>query len=80
MVLERDGEVPEPVQPPPPSKSPSLSPRPKNLEVFPEGDAQESGEEQPETEVTPLEDNDTTGRWRDEVTVGSNPESAEEVG
>lgn len=77
MELERDGEVPEPVQPPPSSKSPSLSPRPKNLEVFPEGDVPESGEEQPETEVTPLEDNDATGRWRDEVTVGSNPESAE---
>lgn len=80
MDLERDDEVPEPTQPPPSSKSPSPSPRTEDPEVFPEGGAQESGEGQPEIEVTPPEDNDATGRWRDEVTTGSNLESAEEVG
>ena len=76
--LERDDEVPGPAQLPP-SNSPSPPPRADSPVASPEVGAQELGDERPEIEVTPPEDDDATGRWRDEVTMASNPESAEEV-
>ena len=79
MELERGDIAPEPAQLPPSSKSPS-PPRAESPEVLPEEDAQESEEERPEIEITPPEEDDPTSRWRDEVTIASNPESAEEVG
>lgn len=78
IELERDDRALEPA-PSPPSKSPSPPPRSQSPVVSTDEDAQGSGEERPEIEITPPEDNDVTGRWRDEVTTTSNPESAEEV-
>ena len=79
MDLEQDDEAPEPARSPP-LKPPSPPPRIESPAVPPQKDAQESTDEQPGTEITPPEDDDVTGRWRDEVTMASNPESAEEVG
>jgi hypothetical protein len=79
MELEQDDKSPEPV-PLPPSKSPSPPPRAKSPVASFEKDALELEEEQPEIRATPPEDDDATGRWRDEVTQASNPESAEQVG
>ena len=79
MELERDDEVPGPAQLPP-SNSPSPPPRAESPGAPPEEDAQESGEERPEIEIAPPEEDDPTGRWRDEVTMAGNPESPEEVG
>jgi hypothetical protein len=75
MELEQDDETPGPA-PSPPSKPPSPPPRSDSPAVSNE----EPGEEQLEIETTPPEGDDATGRWRDEVTMASNPESAEEVG
>lgn len=80
MEIEQDDEALEPAQLPLSSKSPSPSPRAESPRVPPEGNPQEPGEEQPEIGITPPEDDGATGRWRDEVTTASNPESAEEVG
>jgi len=80
MELERNDAALEPAQLPPSSKSPSPPPRAESPEAPPEEDAQELGEEHPEIEITPPEKDDATGRWRDEVTMASDPESAEEVG
>jgi hypothetical protein len=80
MELEGDDTAPEPAQSPPLSKSPSPPPRAASPGAPPEENAQESGEERPEIEITPPEEDDATSRWRDEVTMASNPESAEEVG
>ena len=80
VELKRSDAAIEPVQLPPSSKSPSPPPRAESPEAPPEEDAQESGEERPEFEITPPEEDDATGRWRDEVTMASDPESAEEVG
>jgi len=77
MGLGQDDEAPAPAQLPP-SESPSPL-RAESPEVPPEEDGQQSGGEQPEIEITPPEDDDATGRWRDEVTMASNPESTEEV-
>ena len=78
MELEQDDEVPEPAQPLP-SETSSPLPRAESPAAPPRESAQESGEERPEIEITPEED-DVTGRWRDEVTTASDPESVEEVG
>ena len=75
--LEQGGKVLEPA-PSPPSKSPSPPPRSQSPVVSID-DAQGSSEERPEIGTTPSEHDDVTGRWRDEVTTVSNPESAEEV-
>jgi len=72
-------EVSEPAQSPP-SKPPSPLPRAGSLVVPPRESAQGSGEERPEIEITPPEEDDITSRWRDEVTTASDPESVEEVG
>jgi len=77
---ERDDAAPEPGQPPSPSKLPSPPPRAESPGAPPEGGAQGLGEERPEIEISPPEEDDTTGRWRDEVTMAGNPESTEEVG
>ena len=79
MEFEQDDEAPEPPQPAP-SKSPSPPPRAESPVVPPEEGAQESVDEPPEFEIRPPKDDDVTGRWRDEVTIASNPESADEVG
>ena len=78
MELEQD-EVPESAQPPP-SRPPSPPPRAESPVVLPQEGAQESGGERPESEINPPEEDDVTGRWRDEVTTASDPESVEEVG
>ena len=78
MELEQDDEVPEPAQSPP-SKPPSPPPRAESPIVPPQEGTQGSGEERREIEVTPPEEDDATGRWRDEVTTASDPDSAEEV-
>lgn len=75
--LEQDDNATEP-SPPPPSKSPSPPLGSKDSAVPIEG-AQGTGGEGSEIEIAPPEDDDATGRWRDEVTTASNPESAEEV-
>ena len=75
---EQDDQAPEPAQPLL-SKSPSPPPRAESPAVPPKEGAQESSDRRPEIGITP-EDDDVTGRWRDEVTMASNPESAEEVG
>ena len=80
MELESDDEVLEPTQLPPSSKSPSPPPGAESPGALPEEGTQESGEERPEIETTPPDGDGATGRWRDEVTMASNPESAEEVG
>lgn len=79
MELERDDETPELAQPPRP-KPPSILPRAQGPVAHPEESPQESGEERPQIEIAPLEGDDATGRWRDEVTMANTPESAEEVG
>ena len=76
---EQGDEVPEPVQSPP-SKPPSPPPRAESPIVPPRESAQGSEEERPDIEITPPEEDDVTGRWRDEVTTASDPESVEEVG
>lgn len=78
MELEQDERAPEPTTSPP-SGSPSPLPRPQSPVVSPGEDVEGSGEERSEIETTPPEGDDATGRWRDEVTTASNPESAEEV-
>ena len=78
MELERDDAAPEPAESPSSSKLPS-PPRAGSPGAPPE-DVQESEEERPEIEITPPEEDNATGRWRDEVTMDSNPDSAEEVG
>jgi len=80
MEIEQDDETPEPARLPPSSKSTSPLPRAESPKALPEGGAQESGEGRREVIATPPEEDDATGRWRDEVTMASNPESAEEVG
>jgi len=79
MELEQSDEAPEPARLPP-SRSPSPPSRAKSPAAPSEEDEREPGEKQLEIEITPPEDDGATGRWRDEVTMASNPESAEEVG
>jgi hypothetical protein len=80
IELERDGKTLESA-PSPPSKSPSPPPRSQSPVVSTEEEEiQGSGGERLEIEITSPEDDDVTGRWRDGVTMTSNPESAEEVG
>ena len=79
MELEQDDGVPEPAPSPPP-KPPTPPPRAKSPAVSPEDHTQELAEERPRIEIiAPPEDDNATGRWRDEVTTASPPGSAEEV-
>ena len=77
---ERGDTAPEPGQSPSSSKLPSPPPRAESPGAPSEGGIQGLGEERPEIEISPPEEDDTTGRWRDEVTMAGNPESTEEVG
>lgn len=78
MELDEDDRAPGSV-PSHPRRSPSPPPRAKSPVEPLEEDAQELEEERPDVRATPLEGEDATGRWRDEVTLASNPESTEEV-
>ena len=79
IQFKRNDKAPEPA-PSPPSKSTSPPSRPQSPVVPTGEDEQGPGGERREVDITPPEDEDATGRWRDEVTTASNPESDEEVG